>query len=237
MSEREQLLICYNELKLSATFNNWVYCTELNGVVDHCQIHAPSKYNTIHRNVIVESGNHDVHGMIRDYNETLVSVKANFKPDEQSQSIMGIRRCADIVSSGQLNCFIDTLKMKAYFPYVRNLCENVSSGGRAGAIGVDLKDVMANEEMVDGMTMFKFTSDYNTLMVNIKNHEHCNTLISPEIINTETEYDQKMGEHELDSVKAIILSSGQIIMNGNTNRISVVRAFYVLLQMIACCVC
>lgn len=230
MSERERLLLCYNELKLSATFNNWIYCTELNGAVDTDQTPVNSKHGQVNRSVIVESGNHDIQSMIQEYNEILARVKVNFKPDEQTQSFMGIRRCADIVSSGQLNCFIDTLKMKAYFPYVRNLCGT-------GAIGVDLKDVMVNEEMVDGMTMFKFTPDYNTLMVNIKNHEHCNTLIAPDIVNEETVCDQKMNENELDSVKAIILSSGQIIMNGNTNRISVIRAFYVLLQMIACCVC
>ena len=245
---KETLLLEYEELRLAISFNNWLYCTELDGCVDLSSLASQtlpsiSPMSTtalivVHPEVLIETGNPSTSDMIRHYNERLSSLVPHFKRrkdavDDSANNMtgdwLGMRRCADIITGAQLNCYIDLDKLVEEFPYAQH---------KEGTVVIALRDILEEEEIVDGMPLFRKTEAYTQFKLYIERHRESNQTLrlvhNDEIVEESL---SPMNEASFDRAKAIITHSGQILMDGVINRTQVVQAYYILLQVIGCCLC
>lgn len=253
-TEKEKYIIEYYSLRLSVVFNKWFYCTELTSPLDISKLELylrdqpkkdnnnnnnPHDYFEIHPTCIVEQSNHSIDDRIININNLsdcinkyMLSSKEEYI-NHNEDSILGTRKCADIVTGSQLNCYIDTYKLKTLYPYVDYKDDNDVNG----AVVINIIDIINNEKVINGLKrIFPFQKSnyaYKQYSDTEKWHVIVNNKIDKRIINEEHV------QSDIDSInsRAIVIPSGQILMTGNKSRRQVIVSSYYLLQIIASCVC
>lgn len=225
----EVYTIAYHNLRASVSIDNWQYCTEFTAPIDTVRLEESivvsdewPRSHVLIGNALIEPNNHDIGEINFHYRRVLTEILPFV--DRSASVVIGVRQCADIHTSCLLNTRIDTQKLLKLYPYLKKL--------PSGVVSMDIGLVMENEELLDCMSLFKFSADeYQKLCETETLHRDYNGLIDSVIRNDEDQNDLS----SVSRAKVCVIPTGQMIMTGSLNRRAIIYAYHIVLQVVASC--